>query len=170
MIAERLLWPMLVTFFLAALALPSHTLAGDEIISPMGGGDKANCQSVHADLESRVIVDCPAGQVFDFCFTRKSVDRAGIITGRMEYFSDPSKETKLQHAPHQVQYNGAVKYVTESGVLRLEENGIWDSTSKDWVGLATISGGTGDFEGATGKLASFGNTHGAGMAIATICK
>jgi len=32
------------------------------------------------------------------------------------------------------------------------------------------SGGTGDFEGATGKLASFGNTDGAGMAIGTICK
>lgn len=167
--AKHLLGPMLVMLFLVALALPSHTLAAEEIISPMGGSDKANCQSVHAVQEKRVIVDCPAGQPFDFCITKKMVDRAGVITGQMEYFSDPSKEAKLQHAPGQIQYTGAIKYVTESGVLRGEENGIGDK-SGDYAGLATISGGTGDFEGATGKLAAFGNSHAAGMLIGTICK
>ena len=170
MIAERLLWPMLVTFFLAALALPSHKLAADEVISPMRSGGKANCQSVHAALEKRVIVVCPSEQNFNFCITRKTVDRAGVITGQMEYFEDPSKGAKLQHSPGQMVYGGAVKYVTESGVLRLEENGIFDSTSHDWAGLATISGGTGDFEGATGKLATFGNSRAVGMVIGTICK
>ena len=87
---------MPVMLFLAALALPSHTLAADEIISPMGSGDKANCQSVHAVQEKRVIVDCPAGQNFDFCLTKKMVDRAGVITGHFEYFEDSSKVTKLQ--------------------------------------------------------------------------
>ncbi len=75
-----------------------------------------------------------------------------------------------QHAPGQIQYSGTVKYVTKSGVLRAEENGIWDSKTKDYAGLVTISGGTGDFEGATGKLAAFGNSRGAGMVIGTICK
>ncbi len=168
--AKRLLGPMLVMLFLAALALPSHKLAADEIISPMGGSDKANCQSVHAVQEKRVIVDCPAGQIFNFCFTRKMVDRAGVITGHIEYFSDPSKEAKLQHAPGQTQYSGAVKYVTKSGVLRVEENGISDRKSMDYAALVTISGGTGDFEGATGKLAAFGNTRAVGMVIGTICK
>ncbi len=169
--AKRLLGPMLVMSFLAVLALPSHKLAADEIISPMGGSDKANCQSVHAVQEKSVIVKCPAGQNFDFCLTKKMVDRAGVITGQFEYFEDSSKVAKLQHAPGQVQYTGAIKYVTESGVLRGEENGISDRITKDYAGLATISGGTGDFEGATGKLAAFGNNQtGAGMLIGTICK
>ena len=169
--AERLLGPMLVMSFLAALALPSHARAAEEIISPMGGRDKANCQSVYAVQEKRVIVDCPAGQIFDFCITKKMVDRAGVITGHFEYFSDPSKEVRLQHAPDRIQYTGAIKYVTKSGVLRGEENGICDRISRDYAGLATISGGTGDFEGATGKLAAFGNNQtGAGMLIGTICK
>jgi hypothetical protein len=168
--AKRLLVPMLVMLFLAALAFPAHTLVADEIISPMGGSDKANCQSVHAVQEKKVYVGCPAGQTFDLCFTGKMVDRAGVITGHIEYFEDPSKEAALQHAPGQFQYSGTVKYVTKSGVLRAEENGIWDSKTKDYAGLVTISGGTGDFEGATGKLAAFGNSRGAGMVIGTICK
>ncbi len=168
--AKRLLGPMPVMLFLAALALPSHTLAADEIISPMGSGDKANCQSVYAVQEKHVIVDCPAGQNFDFCLTKKMVDRAGVITGHFEYFEDSSKATKLQHAPGQNQYTGAIKYVTESGVLRGEESGISDRITRDYAGLATISGGTGDFEGATGKLAAFGNSRAAGMVIGTICK
>jgi hypothetical protein len=52
----------------------------------------------------------------------------------------------------------------------MEENGIIDSTTRDWAGLSTISGGTGDFEGATGKLATLGNGDGGGMVIGTICK
>ena len=168
--AKRLLGSMLAMLFLAALALPSHALTADEIISPMGGNDKANCQSVHAFQGKSVIVDCPTGQVFDFCFIKKMVDQAGVITGHIEYFSDPSKEAKLQHAPDQIQYSATVKLVTASGVLRLEENGIWDSTTKDYAGLVTISGGIGDFEGATGKLAAFGNSHAAGMVIGTICR
>ncbi len=169
--AKRLLGPMLVMSFLAALALPSHALAAGEIVSPMGSGGKANCQSVHAVQEKSVVVDCPAGQPFDFCLTKKMVDRAGVITGQFEYFEDPSKVAKLQHAPGQIQYTGAIKYVTESGVLRGEESGIYDRISKDYAGLATISGGTGDFEGATGKLAAFGNNQtGAGMLIGTICR
>jgi hypothetical protein len=168
--AKRLLGPMLAMLFLAALALPSHTLTADEFISPMGGGDQANCQSVHAVQEQSVIVDCPVGAGFDFCFTRKMVDRSGVITGHMEYFSDPYKQAMLEHAPGQVQYSGTVKYVTESGVLLLEEYGIWDDISRAYAGLVTISSGTGDFEGATGQLASFGNSRAAGMVIGTICK
>ena len=136
----------------------------------MGGSDKANCQSVHAVQEKRMHMSCPAEQSFDFCITRNMVDRAGVITGYIEYFSDSSKETKLQHAPGQIQYSGTVKYVTKSGVLRVDENGIWDSTTEDYAALVTISGGTGDFEGATGKLAAFGNSRAAGMVIGTICK
>jgi len=168
--AKRLLGPMLAMLFLAALALPFHTLAADEIISPMRGSDKANCQSVHAVQEKSVIVDCPAGAQFDFCFTRKMVDRAGVITGHMEYFSDPYKQAALEHARDQAQYSGTVKYVTESGVLQLEENGIFDLTGKDYAGLVRIFGGTGDFEGATGQLASFGNDRATGMVMGTICK
>lgn len=168
--AERFAGPMFVMSLLAVLGLTSHARAADEIISPMADADKANCQSVHAIQEERVIVDCPSDQKFNFCFTRKTVDRAGTITGQMEFFSDPTKEAGLQHAPHQLQYGLVINLVTESGVLQMEENGIWDTESKDWAGLSTISGGTGDFEGATGQLATFGNTDAGGMVIGTICK
>ena len=155
---------------LATLALSSRTIAEEEILSPMDVGDGSNCKAVHAVQEKRVIVDCPAGQVYDFCFTRKMADRAGVITGQLEYFSDPTKEMKLQHAPDQLQYGGVINIVTQSGVLRMEENGIVDFKSKHWAGLSTVSGGTGDFEGATGKLASFGRIDAAGMVNGTICR
>ncbi len=155
---------------MAALALPSGTLTAEEIMSPMDVGNGSNCTAVHAVQEKRVVVDCPAGQIYDFCFTRKMEDRAGMITGQMEYFSDPTKEAKLAHAPDQLQYGGTINFVTDSGVLRMEENGIVDFKSKHWAGLSTVSGGTGDFEGATGKLASFGRIDAAGMVIGTICR
>jgi hypothetical protein len=169
MSAGRFLGSMRTLSFLAVLALPWCALAEVNVVSPMGSGDKANCQSVQATQEPRVIVDCPGDQVFDFCFTREMVDQAGIISGRMEYFSDPSKAGVLKDAPHQEQYHGVINIVTESGVLQMEEKGIWDSASKDWAGLSTVLGGTGDFEGATGKFASFGNTDGGGLVMGTIC-
>ena len=153
-----------------AVAGASPAAAGDGIVSPMGNGQGANCRSVHAVLQKREIVDCPARQAYDFCFTREVVDRAGLLTGRMEFFSDPSKEAKIEHAPGRLRFHGTVKVVTASGQLRKEENGILDTKSKDWAGLSTITGGTGDFEGATGSLASFGNANGTGLEIGTICK
>ncbi len=153
-----------------AMAGAGPAAAGDGIASPMGNSEAANCRSVHAVLQKRVIVDCPAGQAFDFCFTREVVDSAGLLTGRMEFFSDPSKEAKIEHAPGQLRFYGTIKVVTASGELRKEENGILDIKSKDWAGLSTITGGTGDFEGATGNLASFGNVNGTGMQIGTICR
>ncbi len=169
--ARATFWYALAMFLMATFVLPSRLLAQEKIMSPMGsGGDAANCVSVHAVQEDRVVVDCPADQTFDFCFTRNTVDRAGMITGRMEFYSDPSKEAKIQHSPDQIQYNGMINIITDSGVLEMEENGIWDSSSKHWAGLSTITGGRGDFEGATGKLASFGRSDAAGMVIGTICK
>jgi hypothetical protein len=93
-----------------------------------------------------------------------------VITGKLEYFSNPERAAKLQHAPDQEQYNGTINIVTKSGVLQMEENGIIDSTTRDWAGLSAISGGTGDFEGATGRLATLGNAGGGGIVIGTICK
>jgi hypothetical protein len=162
--------PIVALSFLATPAVSFDALAADEIVSPLRGSDKGNCQSVHAVMGELVVVECPTGQVFDFCFTREMKDPSGVIAGKLEYFSDPSKAAKLQHAADQEQYNGTINIVTESGVIQMEENGIIDSMNRDWAGLSTISGGTGDFEGATGKLATLGNGGGGGLVIGTICK
>ncbi|MDJ0894587.1 MAG: hypothetical protein QNJ92_05560 [Alphaproteobacteria bacterium] len=154
----------------SSIATATPARAADRIVSPMGGNDQAGCRSVHAVLAKRVIVDCPADQGFDFCFTREVVDQAGVLTGRLEFFTDSSGDAKVQHAPDQVLYNGVTNIVTASGIVRIEESGVFDTTSKDWVGLSKISGGTGQFEGATGNLASFGNAKGTGLEIGTICK
>ena len=159
-----------------ALILAFSALLGGEaaaengVVSPMAAGDRSGCRSVHAVLQEREIVECPADQAFEFCFTRQVVDQAGWLTGRMEFFSDPSKEAKLQHAPGRIVYHGVTKLVTTSGVLRAEEIGVFDTKTKDWSGLSEISGGTGDFKGATGNLASFGNAKGIGLEIGTICQ
>ena len=159
-----------------ALIVASSTLgatdarAADRIVSPMDGNAQAGCQSVHAVLAKREIVDCPADQGFDFCFTREVVDQAGVLTGRLEFFADSSGDTKLQHAPDQILYTAVTQIVTDSGVVQKEESGVFDTKSKDWAGLSKISGGTGQFEGATGNLASFGNAKGTGLEIGTICK
>jgi hypothetical protein len=168
--AKHVLLTTGATLFLASPLLSSYTMAADEVVSPLRGSDKGNCQSVHAVIGKQVVMDCPSGQVFDFCFTRELADRAGVITGKLEYFSNPERAAKLQHAPDQEQYNGTINIVTKSGVLQMEENGIIDSTTRDWAGLSAISGGTGDFEGATGRLATLGNAGGGGIVIGTICK
>ena len=162
--------PATVALTLVASTLSSPTLGEETIMSPMGVSDESNCKAVEAVQEKRVVVDCPTGQIFDFCFTRSMEDRAGLISGVWEHFADPTKEAKLQHAPDQIQYNGKVNIVTDVGVLRVEENGIWDSKSKQWAGLSTVTGGTGEFEGATGKLATYGNSGAAGMVVGTVCR
>ncbi len=156
---------------LAVSALIAVEAAAEiSVVSPMAAGDRDGCRSVHAVLKKREIVECPADQAFEFCFTREVVDQAGLLTGRIEFFSDPSKEAKLQHAPGRILYHGVTKTVTASGTLRAEEFGVFDTKTKDWSGLSEISGGTGDFEGATGNLASFGNAKGTGLEIGTVCQ
>ena len=97
------------------------------------------------------------------------VDRSGIITGRLEFFADPSKRIEIDHTDDQSLYGGFIRIVTENGDLEMTENGVFDSASTEWAGLSTISGGTGDFEGATGKLATFGNAEGPGMVVGSVC-
>jgi hypothetical protein len=69
------------TLFLATSLLSPFIMAADEFVSPLRGSDKGNCQSVHAVMEKLVVMDCPIGQVFDFCFTREMADPSGVITG-----------------------------------------------------------------------------------------
>ena len=75
--------------------------AQSDITSPMR--DRGNCQAVDATAEPRAVVDCPADQGFDFCFTRELTDKAGVIIGRLEVFSDPTKGAEIDHNPNQCQ-------------------------------------------------------------------
>lgn len=153
---------------LALLMIDAPTsVAQEDVMSPMR--DRGSCQAVHAVQEPRVVVDCPADQSFDFCFTREMVDKAGIITGRLEFFADPSKGAEIGHSDNEVLYGGLIRIVTDGGALEMMETGVFDTESKEWVGLSTLSGGTGDFEGATGKLATFGDSESLGMVVGSVC-
>jgi hypothetical protein len=119
--------------------------------------------------EPRVVVDCPADQSFDFCMTRELIDKAGVITGRLEYFENSTMGAEISHAPSEALYSSSARIVTDEGVLEMAENGVFDTQSKEWAGLASLTGGSGAFEGAAGKLATFGNAEAMGMFIGTVC-
>ena len=104
----RLFASLAPSLALALLTMGSSAaVAQGEVVSPMR--DRGNCQAVHAVQEPRVVVDCPADQESDFCFTREMVDRAGIITGRLEYVSDPAKDAEISHSSNEALYGGFIR-------------------------------------------------------------
>ena len=52
------------------------------------------------------------------------VDRFGIITGRLEFFADPSKAIGIGHTDDRSLYRGFIWIVTENGALEMTENGV----------------------------------------------
>jgi hypothetical protein len=162
--------PKLLLVSSLAITLVSGSLvatAQSDVTSPMR--DRGNCQAVDATAEPRIVVDCPADQGFDFCFTRELVDRAGVLSGRMEVFSDPTKGAEISHNSNQFIYGAFAKIETDEDVLEMDETGIFDAQSKEWSGLATLTRGAGSFEGATGTLATFGDSEAMGRFIGTVC-
>ncbi len=156
----------------AALALASLSASGaDNGVSVVDTGGKANCTNFHFVTKPRVIVDCPADQIYDFCFTREVVDASGVLNGTMHYFSDPTHNdlSKVGWDPDQIVYYGIIKYETTDGDLITREVGIWDSKNKNYGGLGTVTEGTGRFANATGSIGGYGNTDGGGIASGTIC-
>ena len=93
--------------------------------------------------------------------TRELIDKAGVITGRME-------SAEISHRRYEALYRSSARTLTDEGVLEMAENGIFDTQSKERAGLATLSSGSGSFEAAAGKLATFGNAEAMGMFISTV--
>jgi hypothetical protein len=59
--AKHVLLTTGATLFLASPLLSSYTMAADEVVSPLRGSDKGNCQSVHAVIGKQVVMDWPIG-------------------------------------------------------------------------------------------------------------
>jgi hypothetical protein len=133
--------------------------------------DAADCRPIYVVGNAREIVDCPTDQKFDFCLVRSSVvDRAGLLTGRLEYFEDSSQGSKHPHDPSISLYVGVDKITTEKGVVELAERGLFDADSSEYAGLAKITSATGELTGYTGTIADTGNTKGTLLITGTICK
>ncbi len=157
---SRLKLPLLVLLFSTALLIIGGTSAG-----------AADCRAIYVVGNAREIVDCPTDQKFDFCMVRTSlVDRAGLLTGRLEYFEDSSKGSKHPQDPSISVFVGVDKITTEKGVLELAERGIFDSDSSEFASLARITSGTGELAGYAGTLTDIGNTKGTLLITGTICK
>ncbi|WP_135507601.1 hypothetical protein [Roseovarius aestuariivivens] len=163
----RALRPLVLPFVLSALP----AAAADNSISIIDTGGKANCTNVQVLSKPRVIVDCPANEVYNYCFTREWLDASGLLTGTMHYFSDPthSDGAKVGWDSEQAFYHGVSRIETANGDLSLQEVGAWDGNSKNYAGLGTVVGGSGRFENATGEIGGYGNTNGAGITVGTIC-
>jgi hypothetical protein len=140
----------------------------------LAGGAHAeaeDCRSVHVVGNARNVVDCPADQNFDYCIVRTTlVDRAGLLTGRLEFFEDFDKGSKHPQDSSMNLYAAVAKITTEKGVLELAEHGIFDTNSLEFAGLARITGGTGEMAGFAGTVTNIGNSEGTLLITGTICK
>ena len=145
------------------------------IVRPlMGGGSDAraqdgDCHAIHVIGDKRHVVDCPAGPGFHFCLTRNLIDMNGLLTGRLDFFQDSSKGSKLEQDPTVEALVGIGTITTETGVLEFSETGLSDTKSPKFVGIAQITSGTGDLAGYSGTLLSMGEPEGMLM-IGTVCK
>jgi uncharacterized membrane protein len=144
------------------------------IVQPLAGGSDAraqasDCRAIHVIGAKRQVVDCPAGPGFHFCLTRNLIDMNGLLTGRMDFFQDSSKGSKLEQDPTVEALVGIGTITTETGVLEFSETGLSDTKSPKFVGIAQITSGTGDLAGYSGTLISMGDPEGMLM-IGTVCK
>jgi hypothetical protein len=157
----------------AAPWLPLFVTLLSATLLALGGSDAraADCRSIYVIGNARQVVDCPTDQKFDFCLIRTSlVDRAGLLTGRLEYFEDSSKESKHPQDPSISLYVGVNKITTDKGVLEFTERGLFDSDSLEYAGLAAITGGNGELAGYAGTVTDIGNAKGTVLITGTICK
>jgi hypothetical protein len=133
--------------------------------------DAEECQSVYVVGNARDVVECPADQEFDYCIIRANlVDRAGLLTGRLEFFEDFDKGSKHPQDASVNLYVAVAKITTEKGTLELLEHGIFDTKSLEFAGLATITDGTGEFAGLAGTLTEIGHSEGTVLITGTICE
>jgi hypothetical protein len=133
--------------------------------------DAEECRSVHVVGNARDVVECPADQEFDYCILRTNlVDRAGLLTGRLEFFEDFDKGSKHPQDASVNLYVAVARITTEKGALELLERGIFDTNSLEFAGLATITGGTGELAGFTGTLTEIGNSEGTVLITGSMCE
>lgn len=144
--------------------------AEDQGVSPLGSPENPNCRAVYAVGEVRKVVKCPAGTSFDFCFTRNLVDRGDLITGQLEYFSDPSKGAVHPHDPDTALTFAPMNIVTKQGTLQTHESGVYNPKTKEFSGVAKVVGGTGQFAGYSGKIMSLGYATGKALFTGTLCR
>jgi hypothetical protein len=165
--------PTITSLFAVTLltltAFPAN--AADNGVSVMNNAGKASCMSVKFVTKPRMIVDCPDGEIYDFCFNRETVDASGLLTGTIKHFSDPTHKglSKVGWDEDQIVYYIVTNMETADGDLMTREVGIWDGKNKNYSGLGTVTGGTGRFENATGSLSAYGNTDGGGIGVGTVC-
>jgi hypothetical protein len=57
---------------------------------------------------------------------------------------------------------------TTDGVLKLEEHGLFNTKSLEFAGIATVTGGTGKFEGYSGRLMALGYAKGKAVFMGTL--
>jgi hypothetical protein len=144
------------------------------IVRPLAGGGVAraqdgDCRPIHVIGAKRQVVECPAGPGFHFCLTRNLIDMNGLLTGRLDFFQDTSKGSKLEQDPTVEALVGIGTITTETGVIEFSETGLSDTKSPNFVGIVQITSGTGDLAGYSGSLISMGDPEGMLM-MGTVCK
>jgi hypothetical protein len=119
---------------------------------PFADSDNPNCTSVYATGTGRTVIDCPAGKAFDFCMTRDLVDKAGLITGKVEYFSSSKDNTPHPHDSDSLVLYASETITTVNGTLEFQESGVFNTKTKEFAVINTLMSGSGQFEGYSGKL------------------
>ena len=154
---------------LALTAPPARAADNGMSITTTTGA--ANCINVSTVAKNRTIVECPANQVYNFCFTRDIADLSGLLSGALTYLNDPSYAGRsgIGWDEDQAVYHGVLRWETDEGVLMTKEVGVSDSKNGNYAGLSTVTGGTGRFENATGSMVSYGNSASGGVSSGTIC-
>lgn len=139
-------------------------------VPPLGDAEEPSCQAVYAVASARTVVDCPPEKGFDFCFTRELADQTNLITGQMAYFSGAMKSVDHPHDADTTVIAAPVTITTADGVLELEEHALFNSKTLEFAGIETVTGGTGKFEGYSGKLMDVGYAKGKGVWMGTLCR
>lgn len=153
-----------------ALAAQLAAAEGDAVWSTTTNG-QAGCFNVMTIGGPRVVFDCPPDEPYNFCFTREITDVAGLLSGTLSVFVDPSfsSQSEVAERPGLSVYHTVLEWETGEGTLTIEEAGLSSSHSGDYAGLGTVMRGTGRFEGAAGSLISSGNGNTGGLTSGTIC-
>jgi hypothetical protein len=154
---------VIFVFLLAKVGAPQQG------VSPLGEAEKSNCQAVYAVGAVRKIIDCPKGKGYNFCMTRELTDRTNLITGQLAYFSGAKESVAHPHDPNTSVYAAKVMITTADGVLELKEHGLFDNKTLEFTAISTVAGGTGKFEGYSGKLMCLGYAKGKVVFMGTLC-
>jgi hypothetical protein len=113
------------------------------------------CKAIHADLvEIRSTTGCNAG--LSACFLGEINGNHGL-RGTTHFYGDSGAAGPATGLAGFISYSGPFEYRTARGNLQMRETGVTNtSTGLPQSGAVTayqqVTGGTGDYEGATGFL------------------